>query len=290
MAAKKRPTAGKAKGSTGGVQSVEIAFRLIDALGALGRPAPLREIAKVSGLSVSAAHRYLVSLVRVGVITQEHRGGMYDLGAGALNLGLAALRRLDHQGHALETLNTLHGQVGHTVGLMVWGSHGPTIVRWREADRAVTVNARPGHALPVTRSAAGRVFAAFLPSALVDPFIAEELAVRPQQARAEFGKIREDVRRQYISVIRGDLVPGIDALAAPVFDHDGALRFVLSVWGSDSWIDVSEGGEVHLAVARHSRDLSMKLGSAREYPGPASRHDENPSEVGACVDKITTNR
>lgn len=254
--------------ASGGVQSVEIAFRLIEALGSLGRPAPLREIAQASGLSLSAAHRYLVSLIRVGIIVQEHRGGMYDLGPGALNLGLTALSRLDHQGHALETLDLLHAQVGHTVGLIVWGSHGPTIVRWKEADRAVTVNARPGHALPVCRSASGRVFAAFLSHDVIEPFVAAELAGGRGKARKTFDAVCERVREEHVSIIRGELVPGIDALAVPVFDHDDALRFVLSAWGSDTWIDVSSGGAIHLAFAKAGQELSASLGYRRAYPVP----------------------
>lgn len=259
----------RGKAAPSGVQSVEIGFQVIEALSALGGPAPLRDIAKAADLSVSAAHRYLVSLVRVGVVVQESRGGLYDLGPRALDLGLAAIRRLDHHGHALEALEDLHRRVGHTAGLFVWGSHGPTLVRWKEADRAVTVNARPGHALPVTRSAAGRVFAAFLPARTADPFVADELAAGDGPERQAFDARRREVRESFVSVIRGDVVPGIDAIAMPVLDHDGEVRFVLSVWGSDAWIDVSPGSDVHHLLADAAAGLSRSFGYAGDYPLPA---------------------
>jgi len=247
-----------------GVQSVELGFGILEALAALGRPAPLREIAKAAGVPVGKTHRYLVSLTRIGLILQEGRGGNYDLGPGALRLGLAALRRLDHHGMAEEALSRLHERVGHTAGLLIWGSHGPTILRWKEADRAVTVNARPGHALPTTLSASGRVFAAFLPMRLVEPFLAEELAAGPAAKkghdRESFAAILAQVRRDRLAVTRGEVVPGVDAVSAPVFDHDGTLKFVLSVWGSSAWIDLSPDGPVCPALRAAAADLSAQFG------------------------------
>lgn len=265
----------KPEGQPQGVQSVEIGYRMMAAMAGLGRPAPLREIADAAGLPVSAAHRYLVSLVRAGAIVQERKGGDYDLGPQTLQLGLAALQRLDHHGLALEALEALHRKVGHTAGLLVWGGHGATIVRWKEANRAVTVNARPGHVLPTTLSASGRVFAAFLPGRLVEPFVVEELSAsadgdaKAVQSRSEFKAICDEIRKSFVAVVKGNVLPGIDAISAPVFDHDNSLRFVLAVWGSDVWIDVTPGGPVYRTLVETASALSASFGYTGDYPDPA---------------------
>jgi DNA-binding IclR family transcriptional regulator len=47
--------------------------------------------------------------------------------------------------------------------LAVWGSYGPTIVRWEECRLPIAVSVRVGSVLRLLDSATGLVFAAFLP-------------------------------------------------------------------------------------------------------------------------------
>jgi hypothetical protein len=55
----------------------------------------LKDLAAAAGMSAAKAHRYLVSFQRLGLVTQDPRSTRYDLGPAALQLGLAALARLD---------------------------------------------------------------------------------------------------------------------------------------------------------------------------------------------------
>src|SRR5476649_1673483 len=75
-----------------GIQSIEIGISLLrilaDARGAL----PLTAIAAAAGMALGKAHKYLASFIRSGLVIQSETGGRYDLGAFALDLGLAAMR------------------------------------------------------------------------------------------------------------------------------------------------------------------------------------------------------
>src|SRR5260221_7086999 len=76
---------------------------------------------------------------------------------------------------ATTALLGLRDLVDEAVLLAVWGTHGPTIVRWVEGSRPVTVNVRVGSTMPLLSSATGQVFGAFAPAALVEPVLAREL-------------------------------------------------------------------------------------------------------------------
>src|SRR5688500_6620736 len=104
-----------------GVQGVEIGLRLAFALARAPGPLALRELARAAGLPTSKAHRYLVSLCRASMVRQDGPNGRYDLGTGALQLGLAAQRRLDEFRLADEAIAALYEETGLTVGLAVWG-------------------------------------------------------------------------------------------------------------------------------------------------------------------------
>ena len=143
-----------------GIQSVEVGFSLLEALGRAAGPQMLRDLAAAAGMSAAKAHRYLVSFQRLQLVVQDPTSTRYDLGPAALKLGLASLSRLDAVKLGRVRANALMEQIGHTVALAVWGNHGPTIVHWEESPQAVTVNLRLGDVMPLLSSATGRCLAA----------------------------------------------------------------------------------------------------------------------------------
>ena len=253
-----------------GVQGVEIGLRIAFALARASGPLALRELARAAGLPPSKAHRYLVSLCRAGVVRQDGANGNYDLGTGALELGLAAQRRLDEFRLADEAIAELYRDTGLTVGLAVWGNRGPTAVRRREGAHPVTVSTRVGTVMSVIGTNAGRLFAAFLPKAVVQPFIDAEFKAgapasdmgRPLD-RAGFEALLARVREQRLCRNRGDTVAGIDAVSAPVFDQEGQIVMVLSIMGARGAIDLALDSAPVKRLARVCAELSLKLGAPR---------------------------
>lgn len=250
-----------------GVQGVEIGLGLAFALARAPGPLALRELAGEAGLPPAKAHRYLVSLCRAGMVRQVGPNGRYDLGTGALQLGLAAQRRLDEFRLADDAIEALYEETGLTVGLAVWGDHGPTVIRRKEGAHAVTVSTRVGTTMSVIRSNAGRLFAAFLPRAVVAPFIEAEFKRgvlasymgRPLD-RAAFEQLLERVREQGLCRNRGGTVAGIDAASAPVFDSEGRIAMVISIMGARGAIDLAVDSAPVRALRRAGRTLSEKLG------------------------------
>jgi DNA-binding IclR family transcriptional regulator len=261
---------GRKKKQQQGVQGVETGLGLAFALARAPGPMALRELARAAGLPPSKAHRYLVSLCRSGVVRQDGASGRYDLGTGALELGLAAQRRLDEFRLADEAIAGLYEQTGLTVGLAVWGDRGPTVVRRREGAHPVTVSTRVGSVMSVIGTNAGRLFAAFLPKARVQPFVEAEFKAGVPATdmgraldRAGFEALLERVRAQRLCRNRGDTVAGIDAVSAPVFDHEGAIVMVLSIMGARGAIDLALDSAPVRELARACRELSLKLGVPR---------------------------
>src|SRR5690349_24910233 len=154
-----------------GIQSVEVGFGLLQALGQARGPLMLRDLAAAAGMSAAKAHRYLVSFQRLELVVQDASSTRYDLGPASLKLGLASLSRLDAVKLARERIGGLMEQIGHTLALAVWGNHGPTIVHWEESPQAVTVNLRLGDVMPLLSSATGRCFAAWLSRDAITPLL-----------------------------------------------------------------------------------------------------------------------
>lgn len=259
-----------------GIQSVEVGFTLLQALAVGNGALMLRDLAAAAGMSAAKAHRYLVSFQRLGLVVQDASSTRYDLGPGALRLGLAALARQDAVRLARERVPALLARTGHTVGLAVWGNHGPTIVHWDESPQSMTVNLRLGDVMPLLTSATGRCFAAFLDThsdaRRLASMMREELARAHKLARAdvptnqaELRALLDEVRTRGLARVVDTLLPGIGGFCAPVFDSQGHLVLGIVVLGSVSTFDVAWDGPMARAVLDAARQLSADLG----HPLPA---------------------
>lgn len=252
-----------------GIQSIEVGGRLLSALAAVRRPQMLRDLAREAGMPAAKAHRYLVSLGRMGLVEQNGETGLYDLGPFALHLGLSALGRLEPVSIAGEVLPELSQQTGQTVALAVWANHGPTIVRCFGADTPVSAGLRVGLVVPLTRSATGAAFAAFMPRQAVQTALSRELADNRRKGlapttREELDAFLEHTRRQGFAYTM-DFIPGIGGMAAPVYDHSGAMALAFVALGYSKPFE-ADLPRIAPAMLRAAAAASERLGMMASDP------------------------
>lgn len=250
-----------------GIQSVEVGFALLQALGEADGPLMLRDLARAASMSAAKAHRYLVSFQRLQLVVQDGASTRYDLGPAALKLGLASLSRLDAMKLARARVAQLMEEIGHTLAIAVWGNHGPTIVHWEEPPSAVTVNLRLGDVMPLLTSATGQCFAAYAPKDAIAPMLKEEIARAQKQGRKDvptsMGEVRtllEEVRQRGGARVVDTLLPGIVAFCLPVFDADGHMALGIVALGPAGTFDPAWGGAVEQPLRAAAAQLSSDLG------------------------------
>ena len=246
-----------------GISSIEVGARLLRAMTLEARPRMLRDLAAAAQMPAAKAHRYLVSFMRMGLVEQQSETGLYDLGGFALELGLSALARMEPVTLAAPALAELRDEIEQTVALAVWANQGATIVRWLGADTPVSASLRVGAVMPLTRSATGQVFLAFLPTETTSPYIKKELA---DNVRLGLNPTHRDQVEQLVTEIRhrsyaltSEFIPGIAGLAAPVFDHSGSLSMALVSLGYDKPFEASLPS-ITAATIRKAEQLSRRLG------------------------------
>lgn len=196
----------------------------------------------------------------------------HDLGgavgaAGAGGSGtLAALEAVRLASAALPQICEEIGQ--RTVGLAVWGSHGPTIVRWEPSSHPVSPYLQTGVLVSLTQSATGLSFAAFMGGATADAAIEQELATRAAAARPDDGRFAvrlQEARRHGIARAVG-AAPSerhqvmVNAFSAPVHGADGRMVLALSTTCEAERLDPQWDGPVPVALAAAARTLSARLG------------------------------
>ena len=249
-----------------GIQSVEVGGQLLRALAHHGRPMALKDLARDAGMAPGKAHPYLVSFGKLGLIEQEPGSGRYGLGPLAMQLGLISLQQYDPVRLATALIEELAQQVGHTVAVAVWGTRGPTIVSVAEGPAPVHISMRHGTVMSLEGTASGWLFAAYRPwndvqavrrlegdAGASDARLAERLAERLDEVRA-----RRLARAVDLSL------PGVSAMAAPVFDARGAMVLSLTAIGATPVFDTSWDGPVARAMRDSAEALSRRLGAPRD--------------------------
>lgn len=241
-----------------GIQSIEVGGQLLLALAHHGRPLPLKDLAREAGMVPAKAHPYLVSFQKVGLVAQDPASGHYGLGPLALQMGLIGLQQYDPLRLATPLIEELAEALGLTVALAMWGNRGPTIVRVAEAATPVHVTMRHGTVMSLRDTASGRLFAALLPAEQLREALGAGLDELGRDA--PFQQVLAAIRAGEPARAEGDAVPGIHALAVPVFDSLGRLVLGLTVVGPGAAIDLGPQGAVARRMQQAAQALSQRLG------------------------------
>ncbi|MEW2167457.1 IclR family transcriptional regulator [Streptomyces sp. NPDC007084] len=225
------PETGEASPARQGIQSVELAMTVLLALEEGRGPMSLTQLATAAGMQPSKAHRYLVSLARVGLVAQSPSSGRYDMGPAMRRLGVESLRRMDEVALVSEHLTGLRDRTSHAVNLAVWGDHGPVVVRWEYGAHALPITVRVGATMPLLNSAMGGAFLAHLPDQITEPVLCAQSQTDPLDAatRETAARIKEEVRREGVATTAGGVIPGVTSLAAPVFTAGDSFPLVVTL-------------------------------------------------------------
>jgi DNA-binding IclR family transcriptional regulator len=250
-----------------GIQSIEVGGELLRALARSGEPMMLRDLAREAGMPPAKAHPYLVSFSRIGLIEQDEATGRYEIGALALELGLISLRRLSAVRIATPRIAALAGTINHAVSLAVWGTHGATVVRLEEPSHPVHIAMRVGSVMALLETATGRAFAAFMPQNTVKSAIEsglDRLGVGYNPKRApkspKVAEMLNEVRSRGLARALGDPLPGVNAFAAPVFDHAGHVVLVITAMGPEGTFDADWDSAIATSLRNCANDISRQLG------------------------------
>lgn len=245
-----------------GIQSVEVGGQLLKALVQSGQRMALKDLARAADMTPAKAHPYLVSFGKLGLIQQDDVSGHYGLGALAMQLGLISLQQVDPVRMAIEELPALSQRVGATVSAAVWGQTGPVIIRVEEGPTPVYVAMRHGMPASLRHTGTGKVFAAFWSRPQIEAALALD-GLAGALDEPSFAQELQGIRRDRLSLVKDELLPGISAMAAPVFDGFGRLVLAIAAIGPSSMLDLSLDGAQARTMRETAHALSMRLGSSK---------------------------
>ena len=260
---------------SGGIQSIEVGMRLMRAFLDAGGPVTLKALADGAGFAPPKAHRYLVSLVRSGLVEREAQTGRYSIGPLAIELGFAALGKLDREGLGRTAISELSEATGQTCCLSVWTGEAVIVCAVATGVDVIYTGVRTGTRASFLRAASGRMFLACLPVEATRDALKDELRRDSFQAN-ELPRILEQIRRDGMAISRDGMTVGLSAISAPVWDHSGRIIYTITVLGPSATLDARPDGPLAKATLEAATQLSKKLGYRGKIPSRAAMQPDPP--------------
>jgi DNA-binding IclR family transcriptional regulator len=183
--------------------------------------------------------------------------GQYALGDQAWRLGLNCIQHTDALQLVQHRIYELQNKIGCGIQISKWSPKGPLVVQSIESNHPISIVTKVGSIMPLVNSAAGRVFAAYLPEPIIKPLIFaewEKAAINHYQIKPshwdEFIQLKETTLEQGMAIAQGDLLTGINAIGLPIFNAHQAMEFCIVALDSEVFLPVHTGSE-KLELFRH---------------------------------------
>ncbi len=244
------------------VHSVERALTILEALGQKSQGYGCTELGQLLGLHKSTVHRLISTLQAYGFAEKDPLTERYKLGTKVIYLGLEALNSLDFRKIAIPYMQELVEISRETVQLAVLDSGEVLFVERDHSPEAITVNL--GLRGPVHCTAEGKVLLAYLlPENTLD--ILKNLEMRQYTINTitdinQMVSHLEKVRSQGFAINAEEMVEGVRAMAAPVYNHNGKVIAALSITGPSTRLSLERIYRLVTVLKETSTSISLQMG------------------------------
>jgi DNA-binding IclR family transcriptional regulator len=239
-----------------------------------------KKVGLLSGLPVSTVHRFLVNLEASEFLTSDS-AGVFHLGLSCVTLGQAAHGQMDLRRISFPFLQELNHGTRETVHLTVRQGLSAVYVEKLDSPEPLRIHSRIGASVPLHCTAVGKVLLAHLPEAELEKILGQ-LELRRftentigslQELQTELGRVRRDG----FACDLEEHEPHIRCIAAPIWDHAGAVNASLSVTGPLVRMATARIRQIAPLIREVGVRISHELG--HDKPGTASDKQAVPARA-----------
>ncbi|TAK44367.1 MAG: IclR family transcriptional regulator [Betaproteobacteria bacterium] len=247
------------------IQVIERMMRLLDVLAEHPEPLGLKQIAQITALHPSTAHRILAAMA-AGRLVDRVEPGSYRLGMRLLELGTLVRSRISVREHALPLMRELHAQTGETVNLSVRQDDEIVYVERTSSGRsAMRIVHMIGARAPLHVTSSGKLFLLEEGFARLRDYAKRTgLAPHTRNSLSTLPTLERDlerIQRQGWATDNEEAEIGVRCVAAAVRDDSGQLIAALSISTPADRMKPQWGPLVKEAAERISRAVGHRPGA-----------------------------
>jgi len=247
------------------------AFHVIETMADMADPAPLRQIAKETGLPKGTLFRILQTLVSLGYVNQLTDSSDYYLTSQMAYLGRNA-RQEDIKMLVTPLMKALHSKFNETVNLGILEGQFVYYVAVMEAQRPLSWRVPAGTRDTFHSTALGRAIVAQLTPAHREALIRranlKSRTAKTALTRADLAALIEEVRQNRVAFDLEENDDGVVCLGTPVF-IDGRVVAAVSISIPASRYTPALGEEVRQSLLDLEFDFKTNAGQRQANTAPA---------------------
>jgi DNA-binding IclR family transcriptional regulator len=245
------------------ITALQRGLRLLQLFATPERGLAAAQVAKLSALPVSTVHRFLVNLETAGYLNCSGTG-IYHLGIACFSLGQAALAHLDIRRLSLPYLRELNQHTRETIHLTVRHGMAAVYVEKLDSPEPLRIHSRIGSAVPLYCTAVGKVMLAYLPPEeqlkILPQFEIKRLTPNTVGSLQELQTQMQKVRKRGHACDLEEHELHIRCIAAPIWDHAGAVNASLSITAPVVRMSLTRLRELAPLIQEAGLRISKQLG------------------------------
>lgn len=245
------------------IDAVVTTLSIIEHMAQARGPVGVSELAAAIGMPKPRVHRHLRTLLSRGYVTQDPPSDKYCLTLRLFHIGRAIADQAEFQVEARHVMPVLRERAGQSVAIGQIEEDGVRVIDILRQHSKVEISSRPGTLFDFHCTAQGKVALAFGPPRLWKKLQRASLRKWTDATITDIDRLKTEVarvRKRGWAVAPGEILNGINALAAPVFDVGGALVGTIGILGSVQFVARQPSPELIAAVLDAASDLSRRLG------------------------------
>jgi DNA-binding IclR family transcriptional regulator len=269
-----------AEDNSSGVQSVRRAIAILRAFSVEQPERAVGELSREMGLHKSTVSRLMATLEQGGLLARNPETQRYRLGIELIGLAAQVVNYTDVREIARPLLRQLASDCQESVNLVVLdGGQVVNLDQFVAPARQVKNIGRVGRRMWAHCTAAGKVLLAHLTPEELDLALAGDLEAFTPHTITDPAQLRRElstVRAQGYAVVQEELEEGLNAVAAPIYDHNARVAAAISVAGPAYRVTPQRFPELVSLLVRTADQISERLG----YKLTKRRQDPTKLETG----------
>lgn len=223
----------------------------------------LGELCERLPLPKTTVHRIIVTLEKLGYVSQEKRRGTYSLTSKLFKMGSSAINHTGLVDMARQDCHHLLDEVEETVNLCIPNETEMLVVDIQVSPHPLRQATHIGTGFEMIRSASGRAYLAFLPDSEKKELLSRirsQGEFSDEEWKALLAEL-DEVRQTGVGYDNEEIFTGVKCLAAPVFNHQSNVIASISISAPIIRLNDEKIKTAVFAVRETAARISSKLGA-----------------------------
>jgi IclR family acetate operon transcriptional repressor len=230
----------------------------------------LNELSVKIGMPKSSTHRYMATLLSVG-LAEKNGDDRFKLGTKVIELAGSFLANSDLRSACQATMDELAERTGETIHLAVPSGTGIVYIAKIESKHALGMSSHLGTRLPMYCTSLGKAILAFSSADLINSVLSEALESRTPNTITSPEKLKSELQSVYnlgFAIDNEENEPGICCVGAPILDFSGKAIAALSISGPRERMPQVRAQELGPHIWECTRNVSRRWGFSGQLLNP----------------------